>query len=83
MVELGKQDVTKPPLYYGFNCSLRRSSMSHSLISFNQMAYTKHQHNSASFNEQDELMDDYFECLIDCEDDPSSCRRVCKEILMV
>jgi len=57
--------------------------MSHSLMSFNQMAYTKHTDNSLFINEQDELMDDYFECLIDCEDDQSSCRRVCKEILMV
>lgn len=57
--------------------------MSHSLMSFNQMAYTKHQDNSSSFNYTDELMDDYFECLIDCEDDHNSCRRVCKEILIV
>ena len=65
------------------NCIPRRVSMSHSLMSFNQMAYTKHQDNSSSFNYTDELMDDYFECLIDCEDDHNSCRRVCKEILIV
>ena len=57
--------------------------MSHSLMSFNQMAYTKHKDNSSSLDYTDELMDDYFECLIDCEDDHNSCRRVCKEILIV
>ena len=45
------------------------------------MAFTKHPDNNNNYT--DELMDDYFECLIDCEDDHSSCRRVCKEILMV
>ena len=56
--------------------------MSHSLMSFNQMAYTKHQDNSSGFNYTDELMDDYFECLIDCEDSSqTSCRRVCSELL--
>ena len=35
------------------------------------------------FNEQDTKIDDYFECLIECEDDgdQSNCERVCKEVL--
>ena len=68
-------------MYSMFN--YRGLSMSHSLMSFNQLSLTKHEANTLAFTEQDELMDDYFECLIDCEDDQSSCRRVCKEILMV
>jgi len=56
--------------------------MSNSLISHNQLAYTKHQDNSVMYNYTDELMDDYFECLIDCEDSSqTSCRRVCSDLL--
>ena len=61
---------------------LQRLSMSKSLMSFNQMAQWKHGVNEIPEN-QEQLLDDYFECLIDCEDSQSSCRRVCKEILMV
>ena len=34
-------------------------------------------------NDQDIKIDDYFECLIECEDDgeQSNCERVCKEVL--
>ena len=56
--------------------------MSNSLISHNQLAYTKHQDNSVMYNYTDELMDDYFECLIDCDDSSqTSCRRVCSDRL--
>ena len=35
------------------------------------------------FNEQDTKIDDYFACLIECEDDESTsnCNVVCKEVL--
>ena len=56
--------------------------MSKSIMSFNQMAQWKHGVNEIP-ETQEQLLDDYFECLIDCEDSQSSCRRVCKEILMV
>ena len=57
--------------------------MSNSLISHNQLAYTKHQDNSLMYTSTtDELMDDYFECLIDCDDSSqTSCRRVCSDLL--
>lgn len=55
--------------------------MSHNLISSNHLAQWKHSVNETPVY-QDQLLDDYFECLIDCEDSQSSCRRVCKEILM-
>jgi len=52
------------------------------LMSHNQLAYTKHQDNSLMYNYTDELMDDYFECLIDCDDSSqTSCRRVCSDLL--
>ena len=31
---------------------------------------------------QNQLLNDYFNCLIECEDDQSSCKTICKDILM-
>ncbi len=39
-------------------------------------------HTELMFNEQDTKINDYYECLIECEDDQSSCKRICKEILV-
>jgi len=47
-------------------------------LTFNQMAHWKHAVNQSS---QDDKIDEYFECLIDCEDDQNSSRRVCSELL--
>ena len=56
----------------------------HSIMSQNQLAgWNSHTGSSQSFNDQDEKIDDYFACLIECEDDgsQSNCNVVCKEIL--
>ena len=56
----------------------------HSLMSQNQLAgWNSHTEDSRSFNDQDEKIDDYFACLIECEDDgsQSNCNVVCKESL--
>ena len=56
----------------------------HSLMSQNQLAgWNSHTEDSRSFNDQDEKIDDYFACMIECEDDSSqsNCNVVCKEIL--
>ena len=57
----------------------------HSLMSQNQLAgWNSHTETSQSFNDQDAKIDDYFACLIECEDDGSrsNCQVVCKEILV-
>jgi len=52
--------------------------MKHNILSFNQLA---------EWSEIDEpkldseIVNDYFDCLIDCADDHSSCKKICKEIL--
>ena len=51
----------------------------HNLMSFNQLASWKEIEMSQS--DDTELVNDYFNCLIECEDDQSSCKRICKEIL--
>ena len=50
----------------------------HNLMSFNQLAeWTEFD----SSNDED-LINDYFDCLIECEDDQSSCKRICKDMLV-
>ena len=49
----------------------------HNIVSQNSLAEWNH-HTS----EQDKILDDYYECLIECETDQPSCKRICKEILI-
>lgn len=44
-------------------------------MSFNQLADWNNETN-------DDLLNDYYDCLIECEDDQPSCKRICKEILI-
>ena len=55
----------------------------HSLMSQNQLAGWNSHTDVNKFNAQDAKIDDYFACLIECEDDgsQSNCNVVCKEIL--
>ena len=50
----------------------------HNTISFNQLAEWTEFDSSNDEN----LVNDYFDCLIECEDDHSSCKRICKEMLV-
>ena len=46
----------------------------HNLIPFNQLA--------GSYDEpSNDLITEYYECLIDCDDDQHICKRICKEVL--
>ena len=50
-----------------------------STMSYNQLAgWNSH----TKFNEHDAKINDYYECLIECVDDQSSCKRICKEVLL-
>jgi hypothetical protein len=54
------------------------------LVSHNQLAEWRHYENtldSLHFSDQDDQIDEYFDCLIECDDNASQCRRVCSEIL--
>ena len=44
-------------------------------MSFNQLADWNN-------DTTDDLINDYYDCLIECEDDQPSCKRICKEILV-
>jgi len=49
----------------------------HNLISHNQLTGSENM-----FDPHDDLIAEYYECLIDCEDTHSSCKRICKEVLV-
>jgi len=54
----------------------------HNLISYNQLAgWVKLQKTIDEFTEQNELMNDYFNCLIECDENQQSCKRICREML--
>ena len=57
-----------------------REDFMHNLMSFNQLASWKEIEMSQE-NDR-ELVNDYFNCLIECEDDQSSCKTICRDILM-
>ncbi len=47
----------------------------HNLVSYNQLA--------GSYEEEhDKRLTEYYECLIECEDNQASCKRICKEVLV-
>ena len=58
---------------------LKEVTMSkHSTISFNQLAEWTEFDSSNDEN----LVNDYFDCFIECEDDHSSCKRICRDMLV-
>ena len=78
MIELGKQDDLKLLCYFKF-----LESKMHNRISFNQLAgWINLDESLDSSIEQTEIVNDYFNCLIECDDDQASCKRYCKTILM-
>ncbi len=54
----------------------------HNLMSHNQLAAWNNLEMSDNAYEQTDLVNDYFNCLIECEDDHSSCKRICKEMFV-
>jgi hypothetical protein len=54
----------------------------HNLISYNQLASWNNLENTLDgFIEQEELINDYYQCLIECDDHQQECKRICKSIL--
>ncbi|BCU96486.1 MAG: hypothetical protein CM15mV12_2520 [uncultured marine virus] len=46
----------------------------HNLVSYNQLA--------GSYEEEhDTRLTEYYECLIECDDSQSVCKRICREVL--
>ena len=58
----------------------------HNLIPFNQLAgWNDNVHHLGQtldeFNEQGNVINDYYQCLIECSDNQQVCKRICKKIL--
>jgi len=51
------------------------------MMSYNQLAGWN-SHPTEQFNEEDIRVNDYYACLIECDDDQSTCKRICKEVLL-
>ncbi len=49
-----------------------------SKLNFNQMAQWK---NGMNYSSQENKIDEYFECLIECEDNDRVCKTVCTPLL--
>ena len=48
----------------------------HNLVSYNQLA------GETNFDPENDLIADYYECLIECDERQSECKRICKEVLV-
>jgi hypothetical protein len=54
----------------------------HNLISYNQLDEWRHFEQTLDDMETElDLINDYYECLIECTDDQPTCKRVCRRIL--
>jgi len=58
----------------------------HNLISYNQLAGWKQSvsdlgHSIDKTIDESNLLNDYYNCLIECQDDQSTCKRICRRIL--
>jgi hypothetical protein len=58
----------------------------HNLISHNQLAGWKESFQNLGKSldktaEESNLINDYYNCLIECDDNQSSCKRICREVL--
>jgi len=55
----------------------------HNLISYNQLAAWNHLEKTINeYVEQDEMINDYYQCIIECDDNEQSCKRICRSILL-
>ena len=59
-----------------------RGGIMHNLISHNQLAAWGGLEKTVDyFIDQNELINSYFECLTECDEDTQSCRRTCRNLL--
>ena len=61
-------------------CVLR--GIMHNLVPFNQMLDWNLLENVESKN-HNEIVNDYFQCMVECDDDQQTCKRICRDIFSV
>ncbi|AIX42461.1 hypothetical protein Syn7803C16_242 [Synechococcus phage ACG-2014f] len=60
--------------------------LSHNLISHNQLegwreSFQKIDKSTNKTTDELNLINDYYDCLIECDDNQSACKRICKHVL--
>ena len=54
----------------------------HNIISRNQLVdWVNIGQSSDNSNDELDLVNDYFDCLIECDEDQAVCKRICREVL--
>lgn len=54
----------------------------HNLISYNQLATWNHLEKTINeYVDNEELINDYYQCLIECDENQQQCKRICREML--
>ena len=54
----------------------------HNLVSYNQLAEWKNFEETVNqCTDELNLINDYFNCLIECDDDQATCKRICRNML--
>jgi len=85
VIELkGEKSVLKIDLHYGQIIIVE--VIMHNLISHNQLAgwrqsVTRLDKTLDRSIEESDILNDYYNCLIECDDDQTSCKRICRRIL--
>ncbi len=54
----------------------------HNLVSHNQLAGWKSSVVEMEAVDHDSAVNDYFQCLTECDDNSSVCRRICREVFV-
>jgi len=66
---------------FNYQINIKRLNM-HNLISHNQLAEWKHFDNKMGEYISDfDTVNDYYNCLIECDDKQSACKRICRDLL--
>ena len=56
--------------------------MQHNLVSYNQLAGWKSTVADMEEVDHESAINDYFQCLTECDDNAQLCKRICKEVLI-
>ena len=54
----------------------------HYLVSYNQLAGCKSTVADLEEGDHESAVNDYFQCLTECDDNSTVCRRICKEVFV-
>ena len=64
-----------------FNLKNGEVIMQHNLVSYNQLAGWKSKVEDIEERDHESAINDYFQCLTECDDNAQLCKRICKEVL--